>query len=541
MKPGLNESPNQPAGFEGTGSSTVRIGPPQSNLYPFLRPPRQEGDLGQLGNYRVVRLLGSGGTGYIFHAEDIDLQRPVALKVLKRHLCQEAEGLQRFLREARIMAAIQHDHLVTLYQAGNEGQTAFLAMELLQGDTLDGWMRRNRQRPVGEILRVAREIVSGLVVIHHHGIVHRDIKPANLWRCSPSEKIKILDFGLASCIQDDPGLTRTGTIMGTPSYMSPEQARGEKVDAMSDLFSLGSVLYCLCTGRTPFRDDNTMAALAALASETPRPVHMVNPAIPRALSDLIGQLMAKIPAQRPSSAVAVLDWLRQMGTGPATQWTAPEPEPKVRVIRSGKEPPSKGGRWRTAVALASVSAAVFAVTQFGSGLAGVLSAAFPKGSENAGSAEANTPRGAAESWPLEPPGVWKRGPAMEIPAGFPAFADACGFMEVRGRICQKGPSGQIPLQPMECNGQNLSYRLGRQYSGCAVDVSIHSEPASPESPLLFYMFGDGKLLWKSQALKGSAQRNLVSIKGVDVLRMEVQPTGPFRGKHTVTIDAVVGR
>src|SRR5262249_30643635 len=156
-----------------------------------------------------------------------------------------------------------------------------------EGESLEDWNRRVGPAPVAEILRLGREIAAGLAVIHQNNLVHRDIKPSNLWLESPGARVKILDFGLARSLEDDARFTQSGTIVGTPAYMSPEQARGDKVDARSDLFSLGGVLYSLCTGVRPFPAATTAAALMALASVEPRPAHEVNPSVPAALSDLV--------------------------------------------------------------------------------------------------------------------------------------------------------------------------------------------------------------------------------------------------------------
>ena len=245
--------------------------------FDFLGPPRDEGELGWLAHYRVRRLVGEGGIGLVFLAEDTQLSRPVALKVIKPEMAG-ARGVQsRFVREAQATAAIKHDHIVTIYQVGRDNDILFLAMEYLQGQSLQRWLERGRKPSVDLVLRIGREIAAGLAAAHRHGLIHRDIKPANIWLEAPSGRVKILDFGMARSQRDDVQITHSGTVVGTPAYMAPEQALGETVSAGSDLFSLGCVLYRLCTGRLPFEGETILAVLSALASDTPRSLRLIDP------------------------------------------------------------------------------------------------------------------------------------------------------------------------------------------------------------------------------------------------------------------------
>jgi serine/threonine protein kinase len=335
---------------------TRYCGPPKDESgkaeYPFLLPPQQPEEIGRLGNYRVLRLLGKGGMGFVFRAEDLALLRPVALKVMNPQVHGAGEGGQRFLREARIMAAIKHEHLVTVYQAGQEGEVCYLAMELLEGESLGDFLHRAGPCGAAEVLRLGRETAQGLAEVHGHGLIHRDIKPSNIWLEAPGGRVKILDFGLARFVHEDARLTRSGAVIGTPSFMSPEQARGAALDARSDLFSLGCVLYCLCIGRPPFEADTVMGVLTALAVDHPRPVHELNHALPRELGELVMQLLAKNPHDRPASAQVVVKRLgeieaRLSGRGPApapssatallTTASAEKPAAKKSVVRRGAE------------------------------------------------------------------------------------------------------------------------------------------------------------------------------------------------------------
>jgi hypothetical protein len=292
--------------------------------YAFLAPPQEPDEIGRLGPYRVLRLLGAGGMGLVFAAEDPRLQRPVALKVMRPDLAANPRSRERFLREARAAAALRCDHVVTVYQVDEDGGVPFLAMELLEGETLEARLRREGPLPLAEVLRIGREAAEGLAAAHGRGLVHRDVKPANIWLetrtgepggLSPRCRVKLLDFGLARAASGSDHGTQPGVIVGTPSYMAPEQARGEAVDARSDLFSLGCVLYDLATGQPPFRGKDTLAVLSALATEEPPPPHELRPELPPALSDLVMRLLAKDPGGRPPGTEAVAQGLRALEAG----------------------------------------------------------------------------------------------------------------------------------------------------------------------------------------------------------------------------------
>jgi serine/threonine protein kinase len=283
---------------------------------PFLEAPRCEGEIGRIGAYRVVRLLGAGAMGLVFLAEDERLRRSVALKVLHPRLAEKPEARTRFLREARAMAVISHENIVSVHHVEETATTPFLVMPLLSGLPLSTWLKRHPRPPLATVLRWGRQIASGLAAAHEHGLIHRDVKPSNLWVETPGERIKVLDFGLAYFDREDVHLTASGVIVGTPAYMAPEQARGSTPDPRADLFSLGCVLYELCTGVTPFRGETVMAILLALANDEPAPVRSLNPALPIGVEVLVRRLLAKQPAQRPASAREVADTLGRLEAAP---------------------------------------------------------------------------------------------------------------------------------------------------------------------------------------------------------------------------------
>ena len=277
----------------------------------LLAPPQSEGELGRLERYRVLKELGRGGMGMVLLAEDSLLLRMAAIKIMLPRYARDPSARERFLREARAAAKINHDNVVRIHQVGEERGIPFIAMEFLKGEPLDQYLKSKGEMSVTQAVRIGREIAEGLHAAHAEGLVHRDIKPANIWLEAPKGRVKILDFGLAREQKDDIHLTKSGAIVGTPACMSPEQAHGQAVDARTDLWSLGVLLYRLCTGRQPFNGPTTMAVLMALGLETPEPVRQRNPQVPVALESLIHRLLSKDASQRPHSAQDVVEALQK--------------------------------------------------------------------------------------------------------------------------------------------------------------------------------------------------------------------------------------
>lgn len=281
----------------------------------FLSPPQQAGELGRLAGYRVLRQLGEGGMGLVLEAEDIKLRRRVALKVMKPEIAKKQQHRERFLREARTAAQVEHDHICPIFQVGDENGVPFIAMPFLKGEALDARLKRQRPLPIDEAVRIVREVAEGLQAAHSVGLVHRDIKPGNVWLetlANRLPRVRILDFGLARARLEEAHLTQSGAIIGTPAYMAPEQARSQPVDHRADLFSLGVMLYEMTTGRRPFTGTDTMSVLTSLAVDTPSSPRELTPAVPESLSNLTMRLLAKKAEQRPASARDVADELMQV-------------------------------------------------------------------------------------------------------------------------------------------------------------------------------------------------------------------------------------
>lgn len=290
----------------------------------YLSPPIHPELLGRLGRYDIEKLIGSGGMGTVLKGYDSELNRPVAVKLLGRHLSHSGPAKQRFAREARAAAAVVHEHVVAIYDVQSSGIHPYLVMQYVPGDSLQARVDRNGPLTPAEILRIGMHAASGLAAAHEQGVIHRDIKPGNIMLEDGVDRALLTDFGLARTI-DEASLTSSGIVAGTPHYMSPEQAGGDLVDHRTDLFSLGSVLYFMATGHPPFRAERTMGILNRICHHPHRPVWQINPNLPDSLAIIIDRLLEKKPARRYRTALeAKTDLAKaleqyQVGKGPG--WT----------------------------------------------------------------------------------------------------------------------------------------------------------------------------------------------------------------------------
>jgi serine/threonine protein kinase len=319
--PALQEIKQEIAPSASVTAAVPGVTPTKDDLsLDFLTPAEEPEYKGKLGDYRVVEVIGRGGMGVVFRALDRCLQRHVAIKVLDPHFAQDEVARQRFFREARAAAAVTHENVVAIHQVAVEEKKnlPYLVMQHVSGESLQDRLDRGPKLTVGEILRIGAQAAAGLAAAHSQGLVHRDIKPANILLVKLEGNagdslatVKITDFGLARAAQDV-HLTQTGFVAGTPLYMAPEQANGEVIDHRTDLFSLGSVLYAMCTGKPPFEGSTPFAVLQRVTQEVPRPIHSVNPEIPEPLVAVIDKLMAKKPEDRFQSAVEVAAILSRM-------------------------------------------------------------------------------------------------------------------------------------------------------------------------------------------------------------------------------------
>lgn len=276
----------------------------------FLESCEVPDTLGRLGEYEILEVIGRGGMGVVLKGFHRELGRYIAVKVMAPHLATSGAARQRFVREARATAAIVHPHVMPIHAVCTTARLPYLVMPFVACESLQ--QRIDRQGPLEtiEILRIGMQAAQGLAASHAQGLVHRDVKPANILLEKGVDRVMLTDFGLARAA-DDASLTRTGVVTGTPQYMSPEQSRGESIDARSDLFSLGSVLYAICTGRAPFRAETTLAVLRRISDTQPRLIREVSPAVPEWLERIISRLQEKLPEHRFGSAAEVAELLEQ--------------------------------------------------------------------------------------------------------------------------------------------------------------------------------------------------------------------------------------
>ena len=317
----------------------------------------------------MLGFLGNGGFGTVVKAFDEKLHRLVAIKLMSPLLAATSAPRKRFLREARTAAAVRHENVIAIY-AVEDQPIPYLVMDFIAGRTLQQKIDATGPLELPDVLKIGGQIAAGLAAAHAMGLIHRDIKPGNILLDDSFERVKITDFGLARAA-DDASITQSGYVAGTPMYMAPEQAQGEPIDQRTDLFSLGSVLYIMCSGRPPFRAANTIAVLKRVVEDTPRSIRETIPETPEWLCDLISLLHAKNPADRITSAQDVADLfarrlaeLQGLGTIP--------PVPDVRKSEEKAPPPNEipkprpATRWLQFFKRRWAVAAAVLVTLFGS-------------------------------------------------------------------------------------------------------------------------------------------------------------------------------
>ncbi|MEM9645820.1 MAG: protein kinase, partial [Planctomycetota bacterium] len=310
-----------------------------SELKAIMNPSQSPEEIGRLGNCRILGFIGRGGMGAVFRGEDLSLARPVAIKVLYSGRPVDASMRQRFIREAKAMAAIDHENVVSIFSVDEKADPPFLTMPLLSGEVMSQRMAIGERFTSCEVARIGKEVAAALEAAHQRGVIHRDVKPGNIW-LEPSGRIKLLDFGLAHA--GDMDLTSTGQVLGTPRYMAPEQTFGRPAEERSDLFSLGCVLYQLATGSPPFDGDSLAAVFRNIGDGNYDHLDSSNAAIDAELAQVVTKLLEVDPSDRYSSATELRETLAAIELGLTTSGEsgnraiptiAPSPEPKRSASR----------------------------------------------------------------------------------------------------------------------------------------------------------------------------------------------------------------
>jgi len=276
------------------------------------------------GRYEIVKELGRGAMGVVYQAHDPHIDRLVALKVLRQDRVVSEDFIQRFLREARAIGRLSHSNIVTVYDVGQDHETIYIAMEYLEGKPLNEVIKEGRLG-FEDIINIGIQVAEALEYAHKKGIIHRDIKPSNII-LTPNGQVKLTDFGIAR-IEDHSAQQQTmaGEILGTPIYMSPEQATGKTVDGRSDLYSLGVILYELTVGKRPFQGENIAVIFQAITQNTPTAPAVIDPTVPQNLSDLIMKSLMKTPEERFQSGKEMGDAISAHLTKERTEFLPQQP------------------------------------------------------------------------------------------------------------------------------------------------------------------------------------------------------------------------
>lgn len=299
---------------------TTTVGPPREHdrnfegtdlLRRIVDPGQRPGSIGRIDHYEVLSEIGRGAMGIVVRSFDTALERIVAMKLMAPSLLPSETAKQRFFREAKVAAGISHPNVVTIHAVGQFKDVPYLVMEYVDGKPLSDRIREG-PIPVADVIRISRQIAEGLAAAHRHGLIHRDVKPANILLEDSIERVQIADFGLARVAMESSDLTSQGDIVGTPSYMSPEQVNGDPLDPRTDLFSAGCVMYAMLTGASPFQAANALAATRRIATAEPQPLSKLAPETPKPLRELVHALLQKRREDRIPSAADLAAALRRL-------------------------------------------------------------------------------------------------------------------------------------------------------------------------------------------------------------------------------------
>lgn len=319
------ESQNNAAAQQELGDRAECKGWPVIDAYlaSWIGPTDDPTKIGRIGPYEIIGVVGYGGAGVVLRGHDIRLNRPVAIKALLPALAHNPLARRRFERESRAAAAITHQNVVPIYAVDTYNDHPYIAMYYVGGQSLQQRLDKFGPLQVAEIVRIASQIARALEAAHAQGVIHRDIKPSNILLENNVDRVFVTDFGLARVADD--ASTLSGLIAGTPQYMSPEQCHGQQIEPRSDLFSLGSVMYAMCTGRPPFRSTTIIGMLRRVCETAPTSIREQNPEIPAWLEAFVLRLLSKSPAERFASAGEVANLLERELAHVNSPTTAPAP------------------------------------------------------------------------------------------------------------------------------------------------------------------------------------------------------------------------
>jgi len=463
----------------------------------------------QLSRYRLIELLGAGGMSQVFLAQDLQLGRKVAVKILPRAFSIHPEHVRRFEQEARAASALNHPNIVTIYEIGNVDARWFIAMEHIEGEALHTRIGRG-PLPIGEALEIAAQVCAALELTHQHGILHRDIKPANIMLRSDG-LVKVLDFGIARMDQAKDGAamvqTVSGTVLGTPSYMSPEQASGRELDYGTDLWGLGAVLYEMLTGTMAFRAANQPELLQAILERRPSLPSSKVPSLPPEIDDLVMRLLAKSPGARFASAGAAREAIRQIH---ASLQPAPAP-----ALPAGTENRTSRGRRKTwmAGAIAAIAGSMLVGAYFWSAetrRSTTLEPLTTTVAENRVTAAAYSPDGRTLAWAeFEGPLILRTlesnaQKSIELPRGW--FVETISISSDGGRLILSGYSTadhQPDIRALHVAAGTLEM----------VQANARSGLLSPDGGSIAFTDGGRTELWISDVNGKSRRRLLAAASG----------------------------